>query len=55
VWTLAQNLGVGHRSLVTHEMVLSEYNEDLIIFDIFCHERKKQKQKKTVFLSASRQ
>jgi len=30
VWTLAQRLGVGHRSLVTLERILSEYNEDLI-------------------------
>jgi len=31
VWALAQNRGVGHRSLVTPERVLSEYNEDLIL------------------------
>jgi len=30
VWTLAQSRGDGHRSLVTLERVLSEYNEDLI-------------------------
>jgi len=30
VWALAQNRGDGHRSLVTLEMVLSEYSEDLI-------------------------
>jgi len=30
VWSLAQSRGDGHRSLVTHERVLSEYNEDLI-------------------------
>jgi len=30
VWALAQSLGDGHRSLVTLERVLSEYNEDLI-------------------------
>jgi len=27
VWALAQSRGVGHRSLVTPEKVLSEYNE----------------------------
>jgi len=32
VWTLVQNHGDGHRSLVTPERVLSEYNEDLIFF-----------------------
>jgi len=30
VWALAQSCGDGHRSLVTPERVLSEYNEDLI-------------------------
>jgi len=30
VWALAQSRGDGHRSLVTPERVLSEYNEDLI-------------------------
>jgi len=30
---MAQSCGVGHRSLMTPERVLSEYNEDLI-FDI---------------------
>jgi len=30
VWALAQCRGDGHRSLVTSERVLSEYNEDLI-------------------------
>jgi len=29
-WALAQIRGDGHRSLVTPERVLSEYNEDLI-------------------------
>jgi len=29
VWTLAQSRGDGHRSLVTPERILSEYNEDL--------------------------
>jgi len=32
VWALAQSFGDGHRSLVTPERVLSEYNEDLIFF-----------------------
>jgi len=32
VWVLAQCHGDGHRSLVTPERVLSEYNEDLIFF-----------------------
>jgi len=32
VWALAQSRGDGHRSLVTPERVLSEYNEDLIFF-----------------------
>jgi len=31
VWALAQSRGDGHRSLVTLEWVLSEYNEDLIL------------------------
>jgi len=30
VWAQAQRRWVGHRSLVTHDRVLSEYNEDLI-------------------------
>jgi len=30
VWALVQSRGDGHRSLVTLERVLSEYNEDLI-------------------------
>jgi len=30
VWALAQSRGNGHRSLVTPERVLSEYNKDLI-------------------------
>jgi len=30
VWSLAQSHGDGHRSLVTLERVLSEYNEDFI-------------------------
>jgi len=30
VWALAQSRGDGHRSLVTRERVLSEYNKDLI-------------------------
>jgi len=30
VWALAQSRGDGHRSLVTPERVLSDYNEDLI-------------------------
>jgi len=30
LWALAQSRGDGHRSLVTLERVLSEYNEDLI-------------------------
>jgi len=30
VWALAQSRGDGHRSLVTPERVLNEYNEDLI-------------------------
>jgi len=32
-WALAQSRGDGHRSLVTPEKVLSEYNEDLICFE----------------------
>jgi len=32
VWALAQSREDGHRSLVTPERVLSEYNEDLIFF-----------------------
>jgi len=32
IWGLAQSRGDEHRSLVTPERVLSEYNEDLIIF-----------------------
>jgi len=32
VWALAQSRGDGHRSLVTPERVLSEYNKDLIFF-----------------------
>jgi len=32
LWDLAQSLGYGHRSLVTPERVLSEYNENLIWF-----------------------
>jgi len=31
VWTLAQSRGDGHRSIVTPERVLNEYNEDLIL------------------------
>jgi len=44
VWALAQSRGDGHRSLVTPERVLSEYNvlreynKDLIFFDY--HENK---------------
>jgi len=35
VWALAQSCGDGHRSLVTPERVLSEYNEDFIfLFDM---------------------
>jgi len=30
VWALAQSRGDGHRSFVTPERALSEYNEDLI-------------------------
>jgi len=30
VWALAQSGGIGHRSLVTPERILSENNEDLI-------------------------
>jgi len=30
VWAMAQSRGDGHRSLVSPERVLSEYNEDLI-------------------------
>jgi len=32
VWALAQSRGDGHRSLVTPERVLNEYNKDLIFF-----------------------
>jgi len=32
VWTLAHSREEGHRSLVTPERVLSEYNEELIYF-----------------------
>jgi len=35
VWALMQSLGNGHRSLVTLERVLSEYNEDLIFYFLF--------------------
>jgi len=35
VWALTQSCGDGHRSLVTPERILSEYNEDLIFF-IWC-------------------
>jgi len=31
-WALAQSRGVGHRSLVTPERVLSEYNEVSLSF-----------------------
>jgi len=31
-WALAQSRGDGHRSLGTPEGVISEYNEDLILF-----------------------
>jgi len=34
VWALAQGRGVGHRSLVTTEKLLSKYNEDLIFFNL---------------------
>jgi len=30
VWALAQSYGDGHRSLVTPQKVLSEYNEDFL-------------------------
>jgi len=33
VWALAQDRGDGHRSVVTLERVLIEYNEDLIFFE----------------------
>jgi len=37
VWALmAQSRDDGHRSLVTPESVLSEYNKDLIFFLKFC-------------------
>jgi len=36
VWALTQSRGDGHRSFVTPERVLSEYNEDLI----FVNEKK---------------
>jgi len=32
VWALAQSRGDGHRSLVTPERILSEYNKDLNFF-----------------------
>jgi len=32
VWALTQSRGDGHRSLVTPERVLSEYNKDLIFY-----------------------
>jgi len=32
VWALVQSRGVGRRSLVTPEKVLSEYNKDLIFY-----------------------
>jgi len=35
VWALAQSREDGHRSLVTPEGVLSEYNEDLILSNCF--------------------
>jgi len=37
VWALAQSRGDGHRSLVTPEMVLSEYNKDLIFIFLKHH------------------
>jgi len=39
VWALAQSRGDENRSLVTPERVLSEYNEDLIFFDIHNSQR----------------
>jgi len=36
MWAPAQSLGDLHRSLVTLEMVLSEYNEDLVF--LFPHQ-----------------
>jgi len=35
VWALERSRGDGHRSLVTHERILSEYNEDLIFVYVF--------------------
>jgi len=32
VWALAQSRGDGHRSLVTPERVLSEYNKGLVFY-----------------------
>jgi len=32
VWALAQSCGVAHRSIVTLERILSEYNKDLIFY-----------------------
>jgi len=43
VWALAQNRRERHRSLVTLEKVLSEYNEDLIFsFDVYSRRKMMQ-------------
>jgi len=39
VLSLAQSCGDGHRSLVTPERVLSEYNEDLFVFCFFFYSK----------------
>jgi len=36
IWALTQSREDGHRSLLTLEKVLSEYNKDLIFFDLMC-------------------
>jgi len=40
VWALARSRGDGHRSLVTPERVLSEYNEDLIFLFFWLYKKK---------------
>jgi len=37
VWALAQSRVDGHRSLVTPERILNEYNEDLIFFSLIAY------------------
>jgi len=39
-WALAQSRGDGHHSLVIPERVLSEYNEDLILWHLIIEQPK---------------